>query len=255
MPLHLATRPADQSPLVLCPGDPGRTLAAGRELLDGGRTVTEARGLIGVTGRWRGVPVTIQTTGMGGASTAIVVSELIELGAAALVRAGSCGGLQERLPLGALVVADAARADDGVALALGGPLAPPPDPALTDALAAAAAASGRVAERGPIVSTDLFYDPASPRAPGWSARGLLAVEMEAATLFALAGRAGAPAGCVLGVSNRLVGDEVGWLTPGALRELGLVVCAAGLDALVDAGPPEAPSSSAAASRSPRPTGP
>jgi purine-nucleoside phosphorylase len=255
MPLHLATRAAAQSPLVLCPGDPGRALAAGRELLERGRTVTRARGLIGVTGRWRGVPVTVQTTGMGGASTAIVVTELIELGAAALVRAGSCGGLQERLPLGALVVADAARADDGVARTLAGPVAPPPDPALTEALAAAAAASGRPAERGPVVSTDLFYDPGPPRAPGWSADGLLAVEMEAATLFALAARAGVRAGCVLGVSNRLVGGEEGWMTPAQLRELGLAVCAAGLDALVDAGAEPAPSSSATASRSSRPTRP
>jgi DeoD family purine-nucleoside phosphorylase len=237
MPLHLTTSPRDQSPLALCPGDPGRARAAADELLESARVVTEARGLVGFTGRWRGVPVTIQTTGMGGGSTGIVIRELIELGARALVRAGSCGGLQERLPRGALVVADAAHADDGAALALAGPVAPPPDDGLTDALARAAAASGRPWERGPVVSTDLFYDPGAPRAPGWSARGLLAVEMEAATIFALAARAGVRAGCVLGVSNALVGGGDVWLDPAALRDLGLAVCAAGLDALVD--PPRA----------------
>jgi DeoD family purine-nucleoside phosphorylase len=234
VPLHLSTSPSDQAPLVLCPGDPGRAGLAARELLDGARRVTASRGLDGFTGRWRGVPVTVQTTGMGGASTAIVVAELIELGARALVRAGSCGGLAEALAPGAIVVADAAHADDGAALALAGRTAPAPDPALTDALAVAARASGRPVARGPVVSTDLFYDPGSPRAPGWSARGLLAVEMEAATLFALAARSGARAGCVLGVSNRLDGDG-GWLGPAALRELGRAVCAAGLDALVEAG--------------------
>lgn len=235
MPLHLSTSRSDQAPLALCPGDPARAALAARELLDGARRVTESRGLAGFTGRWRGVPVTVQTTGMGGASTAIVVTELVELGVGALVRAGSCGGLAERLPLGALVLADAAHADDGVALSLAGPTAPAPDAALTDALAVAARASGRAVARGPVVSTDLFYDPGAPRAPAWSARGLLAVEMEAATLFALAARSGVRAGCVLGVSNRLVGGDDAWLGARALRELGLAVCAAGLDALVQVG--------------------
>lgn len=235
MPLHLATSPADQAPLALCPGDPARAALAARELLEGARPVTEARGLTGYTGRWRGLPVTVQTTGMGGASTAIVVTELIELGARALVRAGSCGGLRERPGLGGLVVADAAHADDGAALALAGPVAPPPDAGLADALLAAAGATGRPAERGPVVSTDLFYDLAEPRAPGWARRGLLAVEMEAATLFALAARSGARAACVLGVSNLLLGDDAGWLGARELRELGLAVCTAGLDALVAQG--------------------
>jgi DeoD family purine-nucleoside phosphorylase len=234
MPRHLETPRRDQSPRVLCPGDPDRAALAARELLEGARQVTRARGLAGFTGRHRGVPVTIQTTGMGGASTAIVVTELLELGAEAVVRAGTCGGLQPDLPAGALVVADAAHAADGAALALAGAVAPAPDAALTDALEVAAAASGRPVRRGPVVSTDLFYDPDGARAPGWRARGLLAVEMEAATIFALAARRGARAGCVLGVSNRLVGEE-GRLGRRALEELGLAVCRAGLDALVAAG--------------------
>jgi DeoD family purine-nucleoside phosphorylase len=235
MPLHLSTSRSDQAPLVLCPGDPGRAALAARELLEGARQVTAGRGLLGFTGRHRGVPVTVQATGMGGGSTAIVVTELVELGARSLVRAGTCGGLRPELPVGALVVADAAQADDGAALALAGPLAPAPDAALTEALEAAARASGRPARRGPVVTTDLFYDPDGPRAPGWSARGLVAVEMEAATILALAPRLGARAGCVLGVSNRLVADEGRWLDARELKELGLAVCAAGLSALVEAG--------------------
>src|SRR6185295_8154883 len=114
--LHLRTAKGRQAPLALCPGDPDRARLAAAELLEGARTVTEARGLLGFTGRYRGVPVTIQATGMGGGSAAIVVHELIELGARVLVRAGSTGGLQEDLPLGAIVVADRAVADDGAGL-------------------------------------------------------------------------------------------------------------------------------------------
>lgn len=198
--------------------------------------MTHRRGLLGYAGRFAGVPVGVQTTGMGGGSTAIVVSELIQLGARVLVRAGSAGGIAPDLPRGALVVADAAHADDGAALALGGPLAPAPDGPLADALEAAARAGARAVARGPVVSTDLFYDPVPPRHPAWAARGLLAVEMEAATLFALAARSGVRAGCVLGVANRLGSHEdEAWLDPAAYRELGLAVAEAGLRALVTVG--------------------
>ena len=234
MPLHLTTSRDDLADRVLCPGDPDRAELAARELLDDARPVTRARGLLGFTGRWRGEPVSVQTTGMGGGSTAIVVSELIELGARIVVRAGSCGGLQPDVPLGSLVVADEALADDGVGLVLAGSRSPAPGPGLADRLEAAARRSGRRVARGPVVSTDLFYDPAGPRAPGWTARGILAVEMEAATIFALAARAGIAAGCVLGVSNALAGGDDTWLDAAGLRDLGLAACAAGLDAMVAA---------------------
>ena len=234
MAIHLRTDPARQAPLVLCPGDPDRARAVARELLEGAEMVTEARGLLGFTGRYRGVPVTVQTTGMGGGSTGIVVHELIELGARVLVRAGSTGGLQDDLPLGALVVADRAVADDGAGLALAGPEAPPPDPALADALAAAAAATGAAVVRGTVVSTDLFYDPEPGRVERWRDRGILSVEMEAAVLYALAARHGVRAGCLLTVSNRLVGDP-GWVDPAGFAAAGLTVAQAALDGLVAAG--------------------
>ncbi|HJZ61479.1 MAG TPA: hypothetical protein VKD47_04890 [Miltoncostaeaceae bacterium] len=231
MPLHLRTASGQQAPLALCPGDPDRARLAAAELLEGARAVTEARGLLGFTGRYRGVPVTIQATGMGGGSTGIVAHELIELGARVLVRAGSTGGLQEDLQLGTVVVADRAVADDGAGLALTGGEAPPPDAGVADALAGAAAGAGHRVARGTVVSTDLFYDPEPGRNEAWQARGILSVEMEAAVLFAVAHRHGARAGCVLTVSNRLVG-EPGWMPRSALEAAGVEVCRVGLDALV-----------------------
>ena len=235
VPLHLTARRGDVAERCLCPGDPDRARRAADELLDGARTVGRARGLAGFTGRYRGVPVTIQTTGMGGGSTAIVVSELLELGADALVRAGSCGGIQPDLRTGSMVVADAAAAADGAALALAGPGPHRADPGLTRALARAAERSGRPVTTGAIVSTDLFYDPEPGRPDRWRRAGRLAVEMEAATIFALAERAGASAGCALGVVNRLDDPAGGWLTGAASRELGLAVCRVGLEALVGHG--------------------
>ena len=178
--------------------------------------------------------MSVQTTGMGGGSTGIVVHELIELGARLLVRAGTTGALQADLELGSLVIADRAVADDGAGLAMTGGVAPLPDPHLTEALAVAAAASGRPLARGTVVSTDVFYDLAPGRNEAWRARGILAVEMEAAVLFALADRHGARAGCVLTVSNQLVGTP-GWLGAKQRRRAGLDACRVALDALVAVG--------------------
>ena len=85
-----------------------------------------------------------------------------------------------------------------------------------------------------MVSTDLFYDLEPGRDERWRDRGILSVEMEAAVLFALAARHGVRAGCVLTVSNRLVGDP-GWVDPAGFAAAGLTVAQAALDGLVAAG--------------------
>jgi DeoD family purine-nucleoside phosphorylase len=232
VPLHLTTARSRQAPLVLCPGDPDRATLIARELLESAALVTRARGLLGYTGRFRGVPVTVQTTGMGGGSTAIVVHELVELGARVLVRAGSCGGIADGIAVGDLVVADPALAEDGVALALAGPGPTHPDPALAGALEAAAGAACGSARRGAVASTDLFYDPDPGRPARWRRAGVLAVEMEAATLYALAARAGVRAGCLLFVANLVPGGAR--TGPARYRELGLRTAEAALAALVSA---------------------
>ena len=152
------------------------------------------RGLWGYSGTASdGEPLTIQSTGMGGPSAAIVISELADLGAATMLRVGTCGALRADLELGELIVATEAIGDDGTSRALGVSGRVPASPALLEALVAAAGA-----REGPVVSTDLFYD--DPREPeaGWIAAGALAVEMESSTLFALAARRGFEAGSSAG---------------------------------------------------------
>ena len=91
---------------------------------------------------------------------------------------------------------------DGASAALGAGERVAPDPELTAALAGAAGcAPARVA------SCDLFYDERPAEAAVWRARGAVAVEMEAATLFRLAQLRGVHAGCLLAVSDRLDGDR------------------------------------------------
>lgn len=198
---------------VLLPGDPGRAFRLAQTLLEGPKMFNHHRGLWGYTGTAAdGEPLTIQSTGMGGPSCAIVVSELIALGARRLLRIGTCGGLSTELSLGRLVIATEAIGDDGTSVALNadfpvtglrasnGTTRFAADANLLDALRQA----GGEASAGPIVSTDLFYD-AEDRITGWIEAGALAVEMEAATLLALAAKRGVQAACVLLVSNMLVG--------------------------------------------------
>jgi DeoD family purine-nucleoside phosphorylase len=195
-PATIHLRPhADVAERVLVPGDPGRALRLAQQLIDGPKMLNHNRGLWGYTGPAHdGAPLTIQSTGMGGPSAAIVLEELIALGARRIVRVGTCGALAPQLALGELIVPDGVLPGDGTSRALGAAGVLEPDPALCDALAPGAT-------RGLVVSSDLFYDPAPDRAAGWAAAGALAVEMEAATLLAVAARHGVAAACVLAVSD------------------------------------------------------
>jgi uridine phosphorylase len=200
-PATIHLRPhEDVAERVLLPGDPGRALRLAQLLIDGPKMLNHNRGLWGYTGPALadGDPLTIQSTGMGGPSAAIVIEELIDLGARRIVRVGTCGALVDGLGLGELVVAEGALAADGTSQALGAVGVVAPDPWLLDAL------EGR---RGVIVSSDLFYDPDPLRAAGWVAEGAIAVEMEAAALFAVAARRGVAAGCVVVVSDIVASRE------------------------------------------------
>lgn len=220
-PVALHLRPtAELAERVLLPGDPGRALALAQKLIAAPRMFNHHRGLWGYSGLALadGEPLTIQATGMGGPSAAIVLSELIALGARRAVRVGTCGALATELELGDLVIAADALCRDGAsrALAVGGELGgsgeretngEPSEPRaladtrLTAALAGAAPPGTRV---GSVVSVDLFYeDVADTRGPAGAvtAAPVLAIEMESATLFAVGARAGIQVGSVLAVSD------------------------------------------------------
>jgi uridine phosphorylase len=190
-PIHLRPH-ADVAERVLLPGDPGRALRLAQQVVDAPKMLNHHRGLWGYTGiASDGAPLTIQSTGLGGPSTAIVVEELIGLGARRLVRLGTCRALAD-LPLGSLLVADRVRCEDGVTRALGAGAVLEPDPELLAGL------TGGVV--GEVVSTDLYYDPRPER---WE--GAVAVDLATAALFAVAARHGVRAACVLVVSESPAG--------------------------------------------------
>jgi uridine phosphorylase len=162
------------------------------------------RGLWGYTGiAPDGEPVTIQSTGMGGPSAAIVVEELIGLGARTLIRIGTCGALVPGLELGTLVAVEAALAADGTSRALGADGLVAADAAITAALVEHGGA-----RRATVVTTDLFYDPREDLPDEWRGAGAEAVEMEAAAVLAVAGGRGARAGCLLAVTDQVGNGRV-----------------------------------------------
>jgi purine-nucleoside phosphorylase len=194
---------------VLLPGDPGRALALAQFLLESPLMFNHNRGLWGYTGMANdGEPLTIQSTGMGGPSSAIVLHELISMGVTRAIRVGTCGALHTDLGLGDLVVAREAIAADGTSVALGVQRLAHADSTLADALVRGATSRPeRAHHEGRIVSTDLFYERDSTRNESWQAEGALAVEMEAATLFAAGANAGIQVACILAVSDTFDGPD------------------------------------------------
>jgi uridine phosphorylase len=203
MPVHIHPT-APLAPRALLPGDPGRALALAQLVLTEPKMFNHNRGLWGYTGTAAdGEPMTIQSTGMGGPSAAIVLEELCDLGLEVAIRVGTCGALDGGLQLGDLVIADAVLACDGASRALGADGALPADAGLVAALQEAAGAEG--AWTGVVASTDLFYDRDPDRSRAWRLAGALAIEMEAATLLRVGELREIRVGCVLVVSD-LVGD-------------------------------------------------
>ena len=209
---HLQCAPGDVGGYVLLPGDPGRVpLIAGG--LDDARQIAANREFTTWTGALDGVPVSVTSTGIGGPSTAIAVEELCTLGAHTLVRVGTCGGMRPELRRGDLVIAQAAVRDEGTSRQY----APVDWPAVAhldvvDALRAAAAAASATAHAGVVQSKDSFFSEMEParmpvaaellaRWEAWIRLGVLASEMECATLFTVAATRHARAGAVLGVVN------------------------------------------------------
>ena len=201
MPHHL--RPSTPYAAdALLPGDPGRALALAQQLLIEPKMSNHAAG----SGDTRARPRTAGRSASSprawaGPSAAIVLAELAELGVRRAIRVGTCGALDPGLALGDLLVREAR---------------PWPRTAPAAALGAERARripTRRSPRRSPtaagstpprIVTTDLFYEQrrgARRRHDDWREPGAVAVEMEAATLFALGARLGVACACLLAVTD------------------------------------------------------
>jgi DeoD family purine-nucleoside phosphorylase len=156
---------------------------------------------------------------MGCPGATIVFEELVQLGVKKLIRVGTCGGLQPDHELGDLIVALTAVPADSTATHLvgGEPHCPTASWELIHGAVHVAKEMGQDMRVGPIVSSDLFYNPNEGQYDRWSARGILAVEMEASALFTVAALKGVHGGCLLTVSDIIVGGEMKRISDDDLR--------------------------------------
>lgn len=161
--------------------------------------------MLGFTGTFEGQPISVQASGMGCPSAAIVYEELVMHGAERIVRVGTCGALQPSMQMADVVIAVSATAQDRTASSYvgGEPHSPTADWTLVEKAVDATRREGLRFHVGPIVSSDVFYDPDSGRHARWAERGNLAVEMEAAVLYTIGALRKVSSLAVLTVSDYL----------------------------------------------------
>lgn len=216
MPTHL--RPtAPIAPDAILPGDPKRAMELATALFEKPVMSNLSRGLWGYHGRAATSELTVQSTGIGGPSAAVVVGELAGLGVRRAIRVGTCIGLDPELSPGDILAVREALAADGVGLALHtrGPLLP--DPLLTAGITAAIGPNSAAI----VASSDLYEHPDAGRQVEWRAAGAAAVDLSAAAVLAMGRRVGIAVACGLVVAESAGGERLpDTALDAALLELG-----------------------------------
>jgi len=209
---HINAEPGDFAPTVLMPGDPLRARFIAETYLDSPRQVCDVRNMLGFTGSYRHLPVSVMPHGMGIPSASIYVFELLEhFGVTRIIRVGSCGTVHPEVGLRDIVIAMGASTDSSVNRMrfMGHDLA---------ALASfnLLRHAVRIAEQrdlpfhvGNIFSADLFYTPQPELFELMARYHILGVEMESAGLYTLAAEHGAEALAVCTVADDIrTGDRL-----------------------------------------------
>ena len=218
---HLNIRPGDVGRYVLLPGDPGRCeqIAA---YLDDPKLVAYNREYKTYTGTLLGQKVSVTSTGIGGPSTAIAVEELVKCGADTFIRVGTCGGMNEHVVPGSLVIATGAIRAEGTSreyLPIEFPAVA--DHTVTCALEEAAKNLSMDYHIGVVQCKDSFYGQHEPDAQpvaddlhrrwnAWIKGGCLTSEMESSTLFILGACRGVRTGTVLLVCANKDREKLGY---------------------------------------------
>jgi purine-nucleoside phosphorylase len=207
MSVHIGAQPGEIAERVLLPGDPMRAKWIAETFLEDPKCYTEVRGMLGFTGRWQGVPVSVQGSGMGMPSASIYTHELInEYGATSLIRIGSCGALAQDLNLGDVIAAIGSATDSNMnRVRFDGLIdyAPVADFGLLRTAADVAERRGIPLRVGPILAADAFYTDRPDLYDSLADYGVLAVEMESAAIYTIAARYGAKALTILTVSDHI----------------------------------------------------
>jgi len=210
---HISADPGDFAPDVLMPGDPRRARHIAETVLDDARLVTQVRGILGFTGTVDGRPVSVLASGMGIPSISIYATELFRFyGVKRIIRIGTAGGMATHLDLGDVVIASAAHTDSAVSANRIPGIHYSHAPSFALAAAAAQAAGLRPGAApdgvhvGAVLSSDVFYADRPETTALLVKHGTLAVEMEAAGLYAVANAEGGEALAICTISDLLFRD-------------------------------------------------
>ena len=238
MSVHIGAQPGEIAERVLLPGDPMRAKWIAETYLSDAVCYTTVRGMLGFTGTWQGVPVSVQGSGMGMPSATIYTHELVtEYLVKTVIRVGSCGAIADDLNLGDVVAAIGSATDSNMnRVRFDGLIdyAPVADFGLLRTAVDIAAARDVAMRVGPILAADAFYTDRPDLYDTLADYGVLAVEMESAAIYTTAARYRARALTVLTVSDHIKrGDKM----TSAQREQGFGdMVQIGLDtAVADAG--------------------
>ena len=200
---HNSANKGDIAKTVLMPGDPLRARFIAENYLTDAVCYNEVRGMLGYTGTYKGVRISVQGSGMGMPSIGIYSWELFnEYDVENIIRVGTAGAIDNSVELRDVVIASSASTDSsyGDQFGLPGKYSPTALWKLLSAAVKAAEAKGSRFRVGNILSSDKFYDDANSLAI-WQKMGVLAVEMESAALYMNAARAGKNALCITTVSD------------------------------------------------------
>ncbi|MBO0871741.1 MAG: purine-nucleoside phosphorylase [Micromonosporaceae bacterium] len=207
MSIHIGAKPEDIAPRVLLPGDPLRAKWIAETYLEEPTCYSTVRNMLGYTGRYRDVLVSVQGSGMGMPSASIYAHELFsEYGVRTLLRVGSCGALAQDLQLRDVIAASAASTDSAMNRVRFDGLvdyAPVADFGLLRTAVDVAAQRGIAMRVGQVFAADAFYTDRPDLFDKLAAYGVLAVEMETAALYTVAARFGARALTLLTVSDHI----------------------------------------------------
>ncbi len=188
---HNNAKKGDIAKTVLMPGDPLRAKFIAETYLDNAVCYNEVRGMLGFTGTYKGVPVSVQGSGMGMPSIGIYSWELFnEYDVENIIRVGTAGAVADNVELRDVIISMSASTNSNYAAQyrLPGTYAPTASWTLLSAAVRAAEAKGSRFHVGNVLSSDTFYDDANSLAD-WQKMGVLGIEMETAALYMNAARA------------------------------------------------------------------
>jgi len=210
MSTHIEAKKGEIAENVLLPGDPMRAKWIAENFLENASLYNDVRGMLGYTGTFKGIPVSVQGTGMGIPSALIYCHELINnYGVKNLIRVGSAGSYQKDIMLRDIVIAMAASSTSGInnSRFINADYSPTADFDLFMKAATYAKQNNIPIKAGNVLSSDEFYEDDPESYKKWAEFGVLCVEMEAAGLYSIAAKHNVKALAILTISDSLISKE------------------------------------------------